>query len=493
MSHAAAASISGARQVAANGMALLLAYVIPRAFTVFAVVAAARILGAEAFGTYGSAAALAVMLSVVASLGMHPLLVREIARAPAGAAALISAAHRVKTASGLAMLAAAALLGRALFPGHGQAQAATLVLCVGWVLQAYAENLSAWFQAAERMRRWTEASALFGLVSSVSGVALLLLTRSLVAFSAGFGAGWAAALYWLHRGLPAEARRGGRATRAAVLLLARGTLPFAAAFVALTVYCKVDVLLLRHWRGDGQVGLYTAAYKFVDVFQALVIVGAGAIYPRLARDAGDRGRAPWAGTRSTELLLLGAVPAGLALHLAAHPLVAVLFGAQYVAAGAVLSWIGLLLPLLAISVHSGYVLGASGRIGPMALLYAVGIAVNVALNAWLIPRRGAEGAALARLGSEAAVAAGLLTCAGVLAGAAPRWRAVGVAALPAGAIPVLAALPDATGGWVRCAAFVLVAVGVYAALGAVRAAEVQAVLGLLGRRIARAPAGERAP
>ena len=492
MKATSAASASGARQVAANGLALLLAYVIPRVFTVLSVILAARVLGTTAFGAYGSAAALAVMLSVVASLGMHPLLVREMARAPDRAGTLIRAAHLVKTASGLGMLAAAALLGRILFPGHGEAQAATLVLCVGWVLQSYAENLSAYFQAMERMRRWTEASALFGLVSSLAGIALLLVTRNLVAFSFGFTAGWAAALYWLRRGLPPEAREGGSPAFETVLLLARGTAPFAAAFVGLTIYCKVDVLLLRQWQGDDQVGLYTAAYKFVDIFQALVIVAAGAVYPRLARSAGMRGPGPWAGTRSTELMLLGAVPTGVALYLVAHPMVSALYGAEYAAAGAALSWLGLLLPLLAVSIHSGYVLGAAGRILPMAALYSAGIGINVALNAWLIPLRGAEGAALARLGSEGFLAAGFLWTVGGLAGAAPRLRIVLVTVGVAATAPLIAALPDPTAGWLRCAAFLVVAVGVYSAACDVQAGDAEALLGVLVRG-RRSPHREAAP
>jgi O-antigen/teichoic acid export membrane protein len=421
------------------------------------------------------------MLAVVASLGMHPLLVREMARNPQRAGTLIRAAHRVKTVAALVMLASAALLGGLLFPGQREAQAATLILSVGWVLQAYAENLSAYFQAVERMGRWTQASALLGLVSSAAGVTLLLATGSLVAFSFGLTLGWAAALAWLHVKLPPEARAGDAPSRATVLELARGTAPFAAAFVALTLYCKVDVLLLRHWQGDEQVGLYSAAYKFVDVFQALVIVAAGAVYPRLSRSAVARGPGPWAATRSTELTLLAAVPAGLTLHLVAYPLVSVLYGAEYASAGPVLSWIGLLLPLLAVSLHSGYVLGAAGRILPMAVLYAGGVLLNVALNAWLIPLRGAEGAALARLGSEALLATAFLATVGALARAAPGVRTVLLALGMAAAAAVLTTVSDPTGGWLRGSAFVALTVVAYLLLGALQPGEIQAFLAALRR------------
>jgi O-antigen/teichoic acid export membrane protein len=398
----------------------------------------------------------------------------------------------VKTASVLVMLAASLVLGAVLFPGHFEAQAATLVLCVGWAFNAYAENLSAYFQAVEQMGRWTQASTLFGVVSAVAGVALLAATESLVAFCFGFTLGWAAAFAWLHLKLPAEARHHEAEGAPPVWDLVRGTVPFAAAFIALTLYCKVDVLLLRHLQGDHEVGIYSAAYKFVDVFQALVIVGAGAVYPRLARAAATRGPGPWAGTRSTEVMLLAAVPAGLALHLVAAPLVAVLYGAEYAGAGPVLSRIGLLLPLLALSLHSGYVLGAAGRILPMAFLYSLGTVVNLGLNAWLIPSHGAEGAALARIGSEGLMALAFLATVGALAGAAPRTPVVILTVALTVLGVTLTGMPDPTGGWFRGLTLLGVTAVVYAALGAARPAEARAVLAAL-RRGARAPDPGGAP
>src|SRR5690606_39252000 len=86
----------------------------------------------------------------------------------------------------------------------------------------------------------------------------------------------ARALAWLLARLPAEARRGGRVEAVEALRLVRALAPFAAAFVALTVYYKVDVLLLARWRDAAEVGLYAAAYKFVDVAHALALVAAGA-------------------------------------------------------------------------------------------------------------------------------------------------------------------------------------------------------------------------
>jgi O-antigen/teichoic acid export membrane protein len=483
-----AAPRSGAGQVLRNGAALLLAYAVPRVFNVASVVVAARWLGTEDFGAYGTAAAFAVIASVLATLGMLPLLVREIARAPERAGRLLRAAHVVKTGSCALMIAVAFGVGRLLFPGAAELRAAAMVLCLGWVMNAYAENLAAWFQAVERMGRWTQASAVFGVVSSVVGVTLLIRTGSLVAYCWGFVAGWGCALAWLVLGIPVDARRPVGPTGPEVRALLAGLAPFAGAFVGLTLYSKMDVLLLQRWSGGVQVGVYSAAYKFVDVFQALLVVAAGSVLPRLARTFGGRRTSTWAGGRVTEIVLLGAVPVGLSLHLAAGPVVRILFGPAYAGSVPVLTRLALLLPLLGLTIHGAYVLAAAGRMLPVAALYVVAVAVNLTLNAVLIPTSGAEGAALARLISEAVLVAGFLAALRDV-GAMPRWRVVGAVTAVTAAALATRVVTDPTDGWLRAIAVLALTPPLYVAFGAVGRDDVALLRGAVGGRGAPSAGG----
>jgi len=451
----------GTVQVVSNGVALLLAYVLPRIFTVVAVVIAARWLGASAFGAYGTAAAFAVIAAVLATFGMQPLLVREIARAPGQAASLLRAAHLLKSGTSVLMMAAVVPASFALFPDAPDVRQATWVLCLGWVLNGFAENLAAYYQAVERMARWAQASALFGFVSATVGVLLLVTTSSFVLYCWGFVAGWAAALGWLAAGMPDETGDSPTFARDALRFLLSRLGPYGLAFVGLTVYSKVDVILLARWSGSVQVGYYSAAYKFVDVFQALVIVAAGAVYPRLARTAGVREGPGWGGGRAADVVILASLPAALALHMVATPVVHIVFGAAYAGSAAVLGWLALLLPLLAVSILGGYVLGAAGRMKPVALLYAAAVAVNAALNALLAPQLGARGAALARIGSESLLVLGFLVVLLRIPGAAPSRRVGGVAVMVAAAAALARVLPDATGGWLRAGALIAAAGAIY--------------------------------
>ena len=417
----APAEAAGLRRVLVSTLHLLLAYLLPRVATFAAAVIAARAVGVAAFGAYGTAAALAVILSIAATLGMMQLLVRELAQEPHRAATLVGAANVAKAGSSLAMLVMLAVLAGPVLGYPADVVAAALLLGLGYAVGAYAENLGAYFQSIERMDVWMQAQAVFGIVAGSVGIALVLATRSIVWFSAAPLVGQIGALAWLLVRAPRPVRTAWRAPQPEVLRLLRSLMPFAAAFIVLTAYYKVDILLLEWLRGEGQAGLYAAAYKFVDIGQALALVVATAVYPGLARRAGNPdqrgGRSPRPGgvrspdraaTRVVELVLLAGVPAAAVLWLLSGPVMATLFGAGYAGATPVLSLLAPVLPLMAVNAVGLFILAAARRMAVVAGLYAAALVLNLGLNAALIPELGARGAALAMLGSELALAGGTL-------------------------------------------------------------------------------------
>lgn len=473
-------SAAGLRRVLVNGLALLGAYVLPRLFTFAAAVVAARTLGVGTFGVYGTVAALAVILSILSTLGMMQLLVREIARTPARAEELVGAAHAAKAASGLVMVAATAGLAAVLLGDVPGAVPAALLLGSAYALGSFVENLGAYVQAMERMGGWMQAQALFGIVSGGLGIALVLGTGSLVWFCAAPLAGQAVALAWLLARVPRPVRWAWSAPGGQVRRLLLDLVPFALSTVALTAYYKVDVLLVERWRGAAEAGVYAAAYKFVDVAQALALVVAMAVYPRLSRAAAEalreRGgggdaaaRRRWAATRVAELLLLASVPAAGVLWLARAPIVEMLFGGAYAASAPVLGILAPVLPLLALNALGAYILAAAERMGLVAAVFGGALVVNVGLNALLVPPLGARGAALAMLASEATLAAAMLLALRRHASTAPSRRVVAAALVAAGAAGVSAwpGLP-ALGA---AAAYLAAAAAVYALARVVPAGE----------------------
>ncbi|HEX7049312.1 MAG TPA: oligosaccharide flippase family protein [Longimicrobiales bacterium] len=461
---------AGVRRVLANALSLLLAYALPRLAIIGSIVVAARVLGADAFGAYSTAAAFAVVVSVLATLGMTPLLIRDIARAPEHALALLGAAHRVKTGTNAAMLVVLLVVARWVLDYPAPVVAAAALLGIAYAIGAYVENLSAYFQAVERMHVWTQASAVYGLVTGVAGLALVWATASLTWFCVAPVAGQLAALGWLLKRLPAPLRRPATVGAGECRRLMRALAPFAIAFITLTIYYKVDVLLLARWRPAADVGIYAAAYKFVDIVQALAIVAVGAVYPRLSRAARAAGTGGWwVGAGVTELMLLAAVPVAGVLWLLRAPLLGWLYGDAYAAAAPVLGLLAPALPALAVNILAGYVLGAMEKMTLVAGAYAGALAVNVALNTLWVPVYGARGSAGAMLVSELVLGVVLLGLLHWRAAAAPRLRTaatvVGACAV-CGAVGALIA-PDVGAALIFLAAVALL----YAGSGVIPASE----------------------
>ncbi|MGH7467533.1 MAG: oligosaccharide flippase family protein [Longimicrobiales bacterium] len=428
------------RRLLLNGAALMGAYVLPRALTFCAGLVAARLLGPAQFGAYGAAASFAMILSILGTLGMQPLLVRELARTPARAATILNAAHRIKLVSSCFMIGISWLVARYVLDYPDAIVHAAVLLAMGHACASFVDNLGAWFQADERMHIWLEASVWFGATCGLLGIVLVVWTRSVPHFAAAYAVGQAAALLWLLHRLPAGARGWTAPDWPEVRALLRAAAPFAVAFLALTIFYKFDVLLVQRLGSAGAVGVYAAGYKLVDAVHALAVVAAAAIYPRLARTTSAEVRA-FASRRTLELFLLMGVAGSAVLWLVRTPLTLFLFGAAYTETTTVLAFLAPALAALVINILASYLLSAADRMAPLAIAYVAGCTLKLLLGWWWIPRYGVTGMALAKLTAEVILAFALVAVLSRASATLPRRRPVILAFLGFMLALTVAALP----------------------------------------------------
>ena len=472
------------QRILLNAAALLGAYVLPRGLTFFAALAAARQLGPAEFGAYSTATSLAMILSIFATLGMLPLLVRDLARTPERAAELLRAAHLIKAAASLGMIMALWATARFVLGYSPTIVAATLLLGLGHVCISFAENIGAWFQAHERMRVWLEANIVFGLCAGALGLLAVYSTGSLLWFCAAFATGQLAELGWLIWRMPRASVKANRALWPEVRLLIHQTTPFAIAFLALTVFYKFDVLLLQRLQPGEVVGVYAAGYKLVDIVHALAVIAAAALYPRLARLLNQPDRAA-AASRTLELFLLAGTSGAALLWLLRGSLTHLLFGSEYAGTAAVLGLLAPALVSLVINILAGYLLSVADRIGWLAVAYILACGLKLVLGLWWVPLHGAEGMAAAKLVSETTLSVLLLAALAALHAGRVSARAAGLAlgsailALPAVALARWSTELTAVVAYTT-AVFLL-----YRAGGAVLPSELQALHGALRLRPGR--------
>jgi O-antigen/teichoic acid export membrane protein len=427
-----------------NISALVAAQAAVKALNVAVSIVLVRWLGAEELGRYAYVLAFAFPFGALADFGLATLGIREASRAPADAARVQAAVGRLALV--LAAAAGAAMLAVALLLGHDARTLAALALAA--LASLVAARTMPWLvvltarEALGRVSLHRVVTTLVGALLTLAGLLagggfVTLLGAALVTGLVGWAV--ARALAGPPAGAPVPAMALGALLRRAV--------PFGALMAGFALYYRIDMVLLEWLVGAREVGLYAAAYRFLDAVILLAAALGGPLFPRLAGVAASR---PDEARRLLEaawrpLLALG-VPLSLGGWLVADDLVRALFGAEFAAAGVllrVLVW-GTL-PLLWVNVAS-HALIAGDRVMALAALYAVTTVLNVAAVLLLVPRWGALGAAVATVACEwfnlAAVVVMVRTRFGASFSPAGLWRyAVAAAGL------VLAVWAAQGAGW----------------------------------------------
>jgi O-antigen/teichoic acid export membrane protein len=171
-------------------------------------------------------------------------------------------------------------------------------------------------------------------------------------------------------------------------------------------YYRIDTVLVALVRGSREVGLYGAAFKFVELAEYLVATIGVSIFPSLTRMiAGGDPRLRNAIQRSVEVATAVGLPLVLVMILMPRQIIELTAGPDFVAAAGALR---LLAPYLALLFLSGIlirVLGASHRDRLLLVVTVVVLTVNIALNLLLLPIYGYKVAAVTSVVSEAIVVA----------------------------------------------------------------------------------------
>ncbi len=203
-----------------------------------------------------------------------------------------------------------------------------------------------------------------------------------------------------------------------------------------TVFFRVDVLILKPLKGEATVGLYGAAYKFIDGLNVIPAYFTLAIFPimsRLAQSARDSLIRAY--ILSLRLLLMVSLPVAVATTFLAEPLILILGGAQYLPASRIalqiLIWS---IPIGFINSVTQYVLIAIDQQRFLTRAFVIGVTFNLVANLLFIPRYSYQAAAVNTILSEIALLLPFYYCLRQNLGRIPWGRVAWQPAAAAGAM-----------------------------------------------------------
>lgn len=368
----------------------------------------ARSLGTEGFGLFTGALSLVYMVAPFAGWGSGNILIREVARDTTRFSMCWGNALVVSLISGTAFTMAIGVAGAWLLPMVPLPLIISLALAeliCGRIIDTAAQA----FQALERLGTTARITLALTTARLLAASVYLITTDSPTAHHWGY---WylavsllvaIAAIAWvtikigsprpkLKRFLAENVKLGGY---------------FAAGASAHSIYTDIDKTMLTRLSTLEAVGIYSAAYRVINLAFTPVRSLLYASYARFFQD-GQKGLQGSLALAKRLVPLAGVYGAvsGVALLLFA-PLVAVILGDEYRTAIEAIRLLALVPLMQAFHYFAADALTGAGYQGTRTM-FQVGVAgLNILLNLALVGRYSWRGAAWATLGSECALAIGL--------------------------------------------------------------------------------------
>lgn len=350
-----------------------------------------RVLGQDGLGIYATVLAWIFPLSLITEFGLGTLITRDIALKPEDSHAYLRASILARLVIGgvitLIIYSTAPLISQDIHIVRGLQIASPLII----ILPFYS-SFTAIFRAKQIMQpiTWLNLGMLISQVS-LTGLAFwygediesVLIINTLTSFVQLFAA-WLVYQRWFYE--PS------RQIIPLQTLLVAAT-PFAIAAVLAAIQSRIAIILLEQFTSTNDVGLYTAAARFIEAGRMLPHAFFDALFPVLASLA----TIPHELKRMFRRVLVGLTTFGIAFAVVISwislPLLTLTYGQDFISARSmliILAWS--LLPMLLKGGRTLYWY-AVGETMYVNLVTVGVIIIQVIAAIWLIPSYGAMGAA----------------------------------------------------------------------------------------------------
>jgi len=365
-------------------------------------IALARYLGPEKFGFLSYAMSLASFFGAFAYMGLSGLVIRDLINHPEDKNAILGTTFALKSVGGITAFAILAIVS---ISGHTDPVEKWVILIIGLTLFFRPfETIDFWFYSQTSSKPVVLAKSISFFVTSMGKLLLVLLGATLVYFACFSLLEAALSSFFLILTYKFSGQAVGQwkvFISKAREVLAQSWILIISGILA-TVYLKIDQIMLRWMVGPHEVGLYSVAVTFSEIWYFIPAVIATSIYPTLI-DLKNRDKQQyWQSLQKTmDILFLFAFIVALLLTLIGPKLILFLYGQPYLKTGYILMihvWAGIFIFMRGL--FSKWVL-IENLLSFSLFTHGLGALTNIALNLLLIKWYAGYGAAFATLVSYA--------------------------------------------------------------------------------------------
>jgi len=372
----------------------------------------ARYLGPEQFGLFSYALSFVGLFTVMATLGLDGIVVRELVKDESRRDELIGTAFWLKILGALGVLIVLAIAVN-FTSNDSYTNSLVFVIASATIFQSF-NVVDMYFQSKVLSKYIVYANVISLFISSIVKITLILNEAPLIAFAwvilfdsfilaSGF-------IYFYlknrrHNEQPnrysvfdTESSFAWKFNKSTAFSLLKDSWPLILSGIVISIYMKIDQVMIKEMMNAEAVGQYAAAVRLSEAWYFIPMVIASSLFPAIINAKKQSEELYYARLQKLYSLMVWlAIAIALPMTFLSDWVVHFLYGEQYNQAGSVLMihiWAGIFVFL---GVASGKWLLSENLQIFSTVNTSIGAIVNIWLNYILIPKIGVSGAAWATL------------------------------------------------------------------------------------------------
>lgn len=392
---------AGFRRYAANISWLMGEKILRMSVGLFVGIWVARYLGPKQFGLLNYAQSLVFLFTTIATLGLDGIVVRELVKDESRRDKLMGSAFGLKLFGAIIILPLLALAVQ-LTSNDAYTNLLVFIIASSAIFQSF-NIIDFYFQSKVLSRYVAWANAIALVISSTIKIALILNEAPLTAFAILVtfdGLVLAVGLAYFYAKSHRQRLLAWRFEWQTAKGLLKDSWPLILSSFAVSIYMKIDQVMIKEMLNAEAVGQYAAAVRLSEAWYFVPMAVASSLFPAIVNAKKQNEHLYHSRLQRLYTLMVGmAIAIAIPTTFLSDWLVNLLYGAQYIQASGVLIihiWAGVFVFL---AVASGKYLTVENMVMKVFYRNISGVIVNIVLNIALIPIVGINGAAIAVLAS----------------------------------------------------------------------------------------------
>ncbi|MFA0079702.1 flippase [Vibrio artabrorum] len=358
-----------------------------------------RYLGPEQFGVFSYSQSFVAIFTVVASLGLDAIVVKELVQKNYDKEDVLGTSFILKLAASIFVISFSIITAYAL-NSYSETLLYIAIISLGIIFSSF-NVIDFYFQSEVKSKYVVFSNITVILVSSIVKICCILLEKPLIYFvliSLLDSMLFVFLLLNFYIRKKATNIKKWKFNKALAKLMLIQSTPLVIAGIVNSMQMKIDTLMISHYLGSIQVGYYSAAVKLSEVWFGVGVVICNSLFPaiikakNISKESYDHKM-----IKLYQWLTAGALIVSVVVYFISDNIIYILYGSEFTSASSVLSIHIFSSIFVFMGVASGRWLVNEHLTKISFYRNIIALIVNLILNIVLIQTVGIEGAAIASL------------------------------------------------------------------------------------------------